>query len=298
MRAILLVACVGCTGAAARPDGGAPEPFTYDRCDDAGRVGAFELILHDVYTSVGGRVYDGVLSTNVPEVLATVGECRLLKAPAASCPETCAPQACGVAGCEDYPSTISVGTVTVTGLEADVAMEPIAPVNAYNFAGDLPHPGFLPEADITLDAEGVALRGWGITQLEAPADDLPVEDGQPLIVTWTALSDPGPAKILVDVNLDNHGVSGSRISCEVADNGLFMVPAELVDQLLAGELSGYPTVTVTRATIDAADLAAGCVELRVMSRVVRNLVVPGLTSCSGDEDCTPPETCQNDLTCG
>ena len=292
--ALVVAAC----GTSPAGDAGTPEPFVYRRCAETTRLGGFDVSLEDGYTSVGGRVYDAVLSTRVQDTLATEGACRLAKAPPVSCDPACTGgDVCGVGDvCEAYPSTMSVGAVTVTGLLAPVTMEPIAPVNAYNFAGTLPHPGFAPAADIGLTADGLSLRGFGVEALVVPDGAVAVAEGEPLLLTWTP-SD-GPARILIDVNLDTHGVNGAHIECEVDDRGSYAVPAALVAELLAGDLSGFPRVAITRASIDAADLAQGCVELRVLSEIVRDLVVPGVESCSDDADCTAPETCQGDLTCG
>jgi hypothetical protein len=42
----------------------------------------------------------------------------------------------------------------------------------------------------------------------------------------------------------------------------------------------------------------GCVELEVGARVIREVMVPGVTSCSRDRPCPDGLTCQDsDLTC-
>jgi hypothetical protein len=84
----------------------------------------------------------------------------------------------------------------------------------------------------------------------------------------------------------------------VDDTGSFEIPEPLVTALVDDGLSGFPTVVIVRSSVDSASIDPGCVELRVKSEVTLPVEIPGLTSCDGDEDCTPPETCQSDLTCG
>ncbi|MEZ4471162.1 MAG: hypothetical protein R3F60_10255 [bacterium] len=44
---------------------------------------------------------------------------------------------------------------------------------------------------------------------------------------------------------------------------------------------------LTRRTVDAVDTAVGCVDFEVRSAAVLDVAIPGLISCSFDEDCPP-----------
>jgi len=63
-------------------------------------------------------------------------------------------------------------------------------------------------------------------------------------------------------------------------------------------VSGFPTLTLSRSSADATTIEPGCVDLRVHADAKLDVTIPGLQSCSDDLDCTAPQTCQGDLTCG
>lgn len=274
--------------------------LTYAPCDQAEHVGGFEIVLGDGFTAVQGQVFDAVTPSRVVETLSTSGECAWVRAPARVCDPACTGgQICGLdETCVAAPVAQDVGTVTVDGLLAAVEMAPRAPAFFYSFTGTLPHPGFAAGAGMRLDAPGLSLLGWGIEPLEIAATTLEVESGQSVEVMWTAPADAGPAKVELSLNVNGHGLVGSHVECVVDDTGSFTIPEPLVTSLLADGLSGFPTLTVRRTTTDSADVTAGCVELDVESSVTIDVTIPGLESCSDDGDCTPPETCQGDLTCG
>jgi hypothetical protein len=69
-------------------------------------------------------------------------------------------------------------------------------------------------------------------------------------------------------------------------------------QLLDRGAAGFPTVILERRAVGSALTTAGRVDLMIGSEIERPVTVPGVISCDGDEDCTPPATCQSDLTCG
>ena len=71
-----------------------------------------------------------------------------------------------------------------------------------------------------------------------------------------------------------------------------------LDRLLELGFSGFPSLALTRRTVDTVDLAPGCIELRVNSTTVLDVSIDGLISCSFDEDCPPDQICRLDLTCG
>ena len=89
------------------------------------------------------------------------------------------------------------------------------------------------------------------------------------------------------------------------DKPIYDIPAvpvctgqQLTDQLLALGASGFPRVVLVRETVDSLVTAVGCVEFRVQSAAVLDVEIPGLISCSFDEDCPEGQICRPDLTCG
>jgi len=100
------------------------------------------------------------------------------------------------------------------------------------------------------------------------------------------------------LNIAQHGGTPGWIECDVPDNGQLELPQALTNQLLGFGFSGFPTLSVTRRTADSTTTSYGCVQFVVESTAVFDVDIPGLTSCSDNEDCTSPELCQPDLTCG
>jgi hypothetical protein len=182
-------------------------------------------------------------------------------------------------------------------------MNPVGPMQYYTNSSPLPHPGYTPGADLGLQAEGgdyeaFEIHVFGVSSLEVTAAEFLVEAGSPAEITWTA-PPPGPTHLRILLTVNPHGSGpGSVIECEVPDTGATTIPEPLVTALVGDGLSGFPRATLTRLSSDSVDLTPGCVEFRSQSQVVIPVSVPGLVSCDGDEDCTPPATCQPDLTCG
>ncbi len=287
-------------GDAAAPDAGAP---ALAPCPEAERVGGFTVALDEGFTAVSGFVRDGVLPSDVWTVEASAGDCQLRVGPVLQCDEDCgANRTCaGERGCIDYPRNRSVGTVRITGLAAPVAMEPSA-IGSYNFLGDLPHPGFTEGAHLELRAGGgdfsaFTLDGRGIAALEVPEGDVAASPDEPLALRWTPPAAPGPARVLVEVDIAHHGGTLAEIVCDAPDTGALDIPASLVGGLFARGVAGFPAVTLTRRTVDSARIAPGCVDFTVASVVVRDLVIDGVRSCNFDEDCPGGGTCAPERVC-
>lgn len=293
------------------PDMGAEPAWRSMHCAYAEHVGGFEIALRDGFTSVQGQIADGVVPLDVPVVDAEDGECRLLRPPSLFCEPSCGVgETCSEDGCIAQPANIDVGPVTVDGLTAAVSLEGRPPVYFYTFRGDLPHPGFAEGDPIALAGAGIegaesgidippfALRGEGVAALEVMGDTLPLDEGEDAALRWTPPAAEGPGQMHIELNIANHGGTPARIECITADDGEFAIPAVLVDRLLGLGASGFPSVALTRRTVDRADLPMGCVELRVQSTSVLDVAIEGLISCSFDEDCPDGQTCQPDLTCG
>ncbi len=305
LRLALALALAGCGGGSADTPDADISGLVYAPCAPEQRVGGFEVVLAADYTGVQGQVLDGVVAATVLETVSSDGACRLAGAPQLFCDPACeAGQTCSTGEqCVPYPTAHDVGTVTVAGLAASVEMVPRAPGFFYTNPGTLPHPGFTPGAAILLAAGGgdyapFQLRGWGVSALASSQTQVTVESGAAVALAWTPPAEAGPARVAISLNVNAHGLVGTRIECEVDDTGSFTIPEPLISTLIADGVSGFPTLTLTRSSADSTPIEPGCVDLRVRSALDLEVIIPGLTSCNGDEDCTPPQTCQADLTCG
>lgn len=301
-----LVACGGASDPMQTPDAGTRSgDLAYSPCANEARIGTFSVRLQDGFSSADGRVFDGVVPANVRAVTAEMGACQLLEGRNLFCDPACgAGETCGEDGvCIEYPRARSVGAVTLSGLKVALEMTPSSVGYYSNGSTNLPHPAFDEGAGLRLSAPGDELAGFelagaGIAPLAGVPAELALERGAGLTVTWTPGAEPA-ARVRLVLDLAHHGGVAASLECDgLDDSGQFDVPTTLVDALMDIGVAGYPTITVSRRTGDHADLTEGCVEFTIVSETVSDLIVPGVTSCTFDEDCGDQEICREDLTCG
>jgi hypothetical protein len=292
-------------GSAAGGTAGGGGALAYRPCALDERVGSFTIDLGDGFTAVKGAVKNSVVPSEVPELVGEEGVCRLYRTPNLFCDPPCsAGTTCGDAmACIPAPSNQSVGTVTVSGLAIPLEMMP-SMVNAYANPATpaLPHPGFTEGAAITLEAAGGAyspfeLRGRGISALALENDEFVVAEGEPLSVSWAPPADSEGQVVRFTLEFNRHGGTPTWLECDAPDTGSFDIPASLLDELLSVEVSGWPTLSAARRTVDSTEISAGCVELRVVSAVTVDVELPGVTSCDSENPCPAPQMCQANLLC-
>jgi hypothetical protein len=264
-------------------------------------VGRFEIALGDGFTSVDGEVNDAVRSSDIPEVLGSEGDCRLLRPVVATCMPECpaAAEECSLEGaCVPLPRVRDVGTVSVRGLVVPLAIESNAVTHRYSNPGVpmLPHPGFLPGADLRINTEGgdyapFELRGWGVSPLVLSGEAIDVRRAEPVRLAWEAPNEPGPARINVRLDINFHGSSDARIECDFPDTGAAEIPASLVDGLFEQGTSGNPTLEASRRSATSVDIEPSCVEMLVTSPLSTPVRVEGIVSCRTSSDCPPPQQC-------
>jgi hypothetical protein len=214
-----------------------------------------------------------------------------------TCSTSCAlPSVCDGAACVAGPTAKTVGTVTVTGLDAALSATPnsqksyYAPVPAGSF------PPVAPGAAVVLaasggDYAGFSLLGGGFPLIESPSKTLPLETGRPFTVTWTPPPAPAVSRMFVKLDIAFHGGVDAQIQCDVPDNGGVTVPVSLVDALIARGIAGFPSAFLIRRTIDSADVdtGGGCVDFSITTTFNGTtgiqLMIPGVTSCNEDTDC-------------
>lgn len=245
-------------------------------CAFTSKVGVFEIAHWPLYSAVTGQVADSVHPMSKLEPAETEGSCRLLRRPNPFCDPPCgASNVCDLDGmCKPYPRNMNAGTVTVTGLLADVAVEANAS-NAYS-NWMIPNPAFAPDSPIRLvapgaDAPGFVLEGYGVTPVGVPNKDWTVMAGQDLVVTWDPADDEG--EIRVTLNVDQHGTAPATMYCDFEDTGSGTIPAGLLDALLGYGISGIASGYVYRTTVDSVAITQGCVELNVYSATEADVTV-------------------------
>ncbi len=284
----------GTSGAGGLGGGGAGGggPVLRGPCALSQKVGFFQVQHEPDYSAVSGEVNDGVVPIKVLDQVASEGDCVLLQRNNPFCDPPCGPsETCDHDGsCIPYPLPKSGGQVSISGLNKAVELQPPS-----YFDTQMPHPGFDPGAAIVLSAAGdevggFTLVGAGFAPVELSSGAWLVEAGEPLEVTWTAEA-AGPARILLRLNIDQHGNSPVQVFCDLPDTGTATVPASLVDELLGFGVSGFPSGDLFRRTVDSVTIEYGCVEFLVFSHRQATVQVAGHIPCNDPDDCPPPLTC-------
>jgi hypothetical protein len=259
----------------------------------------------DAYTTLSGKVYDGVTPSNVAwDVVSSSGGCQLLKPRAPFCDPACKNSDVCVDDdkCASYPTAQDLGAVTVSGLgTADITMKPIA--SAYQLPGDavLPFPPAAEGAELNLSVSGGPYGAFAIkSQMVAPLSStgtVTLETGKALSLSWDAPGDANVARMQIKLDISHHGGTKGKVECDVPDLGSLEIPASMVSSLIALGVAGFPSVTLSRVAIGSALIAPGTVTFQVLSEVSRPLIVSGVQSCMADTDCTAGKTCKQDETC-
>ncbi len=307
---------------AARTPRSPPDALTPDAAppgDPDVLVGAFQVLMTaaaeatevspavTAQTSFIGRVQDGP----TPELVRWVetgaeGPCRLLVPSVPFCGTPCGGSAACVADdvCQPYPTAREVGTLTVTGIstgagETTFTVDPIA--SNYQRSG-LPFPAFAEGAPLRVETSGGAyapfsLEARAIAAIALTNPPMRLVSGEPATLTWSPATQADQSLVLVRLDISHHGGSNGKIECEAPDTGTLTLPGALVDALLELGSAGFPTVIATRRAVGSAVIAPGRVDLWVLSSVEQSVEIPGVVSCTADEDCPEGQTCQPDLTC-
>lgn len=249
------------------------------------------------YTTILGRFLDGPTPPPVPlERDSEEGDCELLVPSRPFCESCSAPAVCTADDeCTEYPSPITVGTLTIEGLGPEtLTIEPAA--NAYQTPA-LMNPPCDPGAAIVASASDFELSAACIPELEVTsAEPVPVMSGEPVPVTWVAPESDVGSRVVIVLDVAHHGGKTGEVRCDVPDTGSFEIPASLVTSLVSLGLAGFPTIDVTRVSTGA-DPTGRDVSLVVSSHALLDADT-GVTSCREDSDCPEGQTCQPTLVCG
>jgi hypothetical protein len=310
----------GTTGSGGAPGSGgaAAVALAFKPCDVSKRVGGFSLQLVGAkpmddppaaaYTQLNGGVLDRVDPATLWQTADSDGDCKLIVGPTLVCNPACGTgQVCaGQNACSPQPVSQSVGNVNVTGLSAPLALMPISSYKVVYY-GALPataaYPPFAAEGEVKLSADGAGslgaftLAGRGIEPLSFPGTGLKVVHDQALAVSWTPPARAGSARVLIALDIAHHGGVAARVECDVVDSGAATIPGPLLTKLIARGTAGFPTLTVTRRTVDATTIAPGCVDFTVASSVERDVEVENVESCRDAKPCPSGRTCGVDQKC-
>ena len=270
-------------------------------CPPAIRFGGFKVEANeaDGYTAIDGVVRDGVPPNVVPDDGGVDGDCRLLRARRLICEPTCEPGfTCDVGGlCVPMPVGQDMGPLVFRGLVEPVTLEAIQPGNTYFFTR-LPHPGFVPGQVVHLtNTSGylgpLALYGVGVPPIVSLADTWTLQAGEALTLGWQAPVEGGRARVLVEMNIDQHGLTPLTLVCDLPDTGQATLPVGATDALIAAGVTGFPSGRLTRRTADSFTDpgATRCVDFFVTSVRAMTVSVAGHVPCTRDADCPPPEVC-------
>ncbi len=258
-------------------------------------------------TTLLGMMYDGPTPSNIIwEEVQTAGALRLLKPRVPFCSQTCASGWVCVENdsCQQEPTPISVGTVTVSGVKTSAGTTfTMDHINYYYqpVGVSLDYPGFAEGDPITLSAAGsessaaFTLSAKGISPLVLLTDTIPCIDGQPINVKWEPPAQQGNTKISILIDITYHGGTKAKIEGECDDNGSLTIPASMMDKLKTFGISGYPKIEISRRAVSS-DTAAKA-QLVLESKVTRFMVIPGIISCSVDAQCPQGEYCAGDQRC-
>ncbi len=299
--AVLLIACPSAGDPSDEPPVTLPAPDAVvldGPCPLAERYGHFAIEDYAAYTVVQGQVADGVVPVSILEEVYSDDRCSLLKRNNPFCDPGCASnEACDFDGtCVPFPAAQDLGTVRADGLLQTVTMEPAMPGYNY-FSTSLPHPATTPGSTVRIrSGEGTwapfELWGVGVDPL-VMAEDVTwtVQEGADIDVEWTAPSGTPWGEIAFELTIDQHGTSPASLHCAFDDTGSATVPAASVNALLDAGVSGWPSATLTRRTVDSAPVGAGCAELVVASPRPGEVRLADYTPCDASTPCPQPMQC-------
>jgi hypothetical protein len=270
-------------------------------CPLVDRLGGFVLQSYEGYSIIDGSIADGVIPITVLTESTSIDDCTLWVKPNPFCDPACENgDACDLDDtCITFPESQDLGTVTMTGLDTEVALEPVPPGYSY-FHTTLPHPAFQPDSLITLFTEqrafeALKLHGFGVQDMVPSDDRWILYSGQDLAVTWEPADGEARSEITLSMNIDQHGITPATVICIFQDDGVGSVPTALIDELIVAGVTGFPSGTLRRRTADSVSVAGSCVDFEVSSPRGVDVRVDGFISCNSDRECPEGQTCNMEI---
>lgn len=268
-------------------------------CPQESRVGGFKVEMNGTigYTAIDGVVRNGVPPSSIADPTFEEAGCRLLRRRRLVCEPPCAPsQTCDVgATCIDAPLGQNQGQVVFAGLVAPVTLSPLPPGSTYFFTR-LTHPGFADGDLIRLTSTAgylgaLELYGVGVSQVAPTEPILVVTEGQPLALAWDAAAADARSRVLLELTIDQHGLTPVTAACDLPDTGSAVIPSAVIDGLVAAGVTGFPSGRITRRTVDSITVGDECADFVVSSVRDLQLEVTGFVPCISTADCPSGTTC-------
>lgn len=274
-------------------------------------VGSFvvQLKVDREMTAVVGKVSDGPVPANlVWTEKKKDGECRLETPKTPFCEEACGVDVCAGDGqCRPYPTGHSVGAVTLKGVKVsggatETPLREIAASYQPAAATLFEYPSFGAADTIEVTAEGDYYAGFslsapGVNPIDLKTTDFALSPEQDFVLEWDPAPSGATSQMHVKVDLSHHGGVKGLIYCDAPDTGSLTISKAMIAELIGLGVAGFPSVVLTRSSVDTAQLDHGKVELEVSALVERYLTVPGVESCTADEECAEGQTCSDAYIC-
>ena len=235
----------------------------------------------------------------------SIGKCVLYQSRVPFCAEDCGSDAVCVENdsCQPYPNKIDVGIVTGTGFKINNEKKTFTMecINGNYSSPTLDFPPCAEGDSVFFSAAGsgaipaFTIGARCILPLKILNDSFPCAAGQDINVQWEKPNIQGISSIYVFIDISYHGGSKGKIESYCEDNGSLTVAAALLDKLKTYGMSGWPKIEVYRRAISVNET----VKTRVVveSKITRFLSIPGIISCSEDEDCPEGMYCGGDQRC-
>lgn len=230
------------------------------------------------YAAVEGKVLDR--PNPAPILRGEYDDCRLLQRPNPFCNPACGEDEVCVADgvCSSTPRAQDMGTIQFRGLAQCLSLTPKVPGNNY-FATDVAL-GIAPlgsaiELQMPAGGASATLYGVGVEDLPLAEQAWDLVQGSPLTIEWPAPASPSRSRMLVFLNIDQHGAAPVTLVCDTADDGELSISTQAVDALFEAGVSGFPNAGLVRRTMDSVSTQAGCVEFAVTSERVAKVRCDG-----------------------
>jgi hypothetical protein len=274
----------------------------HEACPIEERIGGFLVQMNEDmgYTSVDGVVKNGIVPGYIPDITLEEGDCRLLARRNLFCDPACTSGfTCGTdQTCIPMPLGQDMGKVILRGLAKRLELNALQPGNSYSWT-QLPYPGY--EVDQVIQLRTISgylgaleLYGIGVSQLVPSESAWVITEGQDLIIEWEPPQVGARSRVLIEINIDQHGLTPLTLNCDMPDTGSATIPQAIIDGLMEAGVTGFPIGRVTRRTTDSYTAAEGCIDFFISSVRTITVEVAGHTPCTNNDDCTTPEICDLD----
>jgi hypothetical protein len=175
--------------------------------------------------------------------------------------------------CQAFPTSLSVGHISVTGTTPPLELDPQAGFNYYTMES---YPDLFASGDvIELHADGAgAVEGFtasvrGVPPLTVPWEQVTAYEGQDLEIPWDVAAVPAGSVVVVHMDSDHHGIE-AYVECVADDDGSLTVPATVLDLLIAAGETGIGTYIenawIARAHATSIATDEGCLSFRAESQ--------------------------------